>query len=163
MGIHRFLQSSCCFLNTNCDNATTNSNSENARSRMVASLRGSVGMGTKEVSQVLGAFGLLDFTMLRPVLAWRAFWNLWTVYIFNFPNFFSGRGNWNRGYWIRGYGGLPVCGGLAKTPKIKKLISRYFKECVCNITERISVPGTRHTDRKPLSSGITADKICTML
>jgi hypothetical protein len=23
--------------------------------------------------QVLGAFGLLDFAMLRPVLAWRAF------------------------------------------------------------------------------------------
>jgi hypothetical protein len=31
-----------------CDNAATNSNSENARSRMVASLRGSVGAGTKE-------------------------------------------------------------------------------------------------------------------
>jgi hypothetical protein len=30
------------------DNAATNSNSENARSRMVASLRGSMGMGTKE-------------------------------------------------------------------------------------------------------------------
>jgi hypothetical protein len=31
-----------------CDNAATNSNSENARSRMVASLRGSVGTQTKE-------------------------------------------------------------------------------------------------------------------
>jgi hypothetical protein len=31
-----------------CDNAATNSNSENARSGVVASLRGSVGMGTKE-------------------------------------------------------------------------------------------------------------------
>jgi hypothetical protein len=31
-------------------------------------LRGSVGTGTKEMSDVLGAFGLLDFTMLRPVL-----------------------------------------------------------------------------------------------
>jgi putative NADPH-quinone reductase len=31
-----------------CDNTATNSNSENARSRMVAILRGSVGMGTKE-------------------------------------------------------------------------------------------------------------------
>jgi len=31
-----------------CDNAATNSNSENARSRMVASLRESVGTGTKE-------------------------------------------------------------------------------------------------------------------
>ena len=31
-----------------CDNAATNSNSENARSRTVASLRGSVGTRTKE-------------------------------------------------------------------------------------------------------------------
>ena len=29
--------------------------------------------GQREMSQVLGAFGLLDFTMLGPVLAWRAF------------------------------------------------------------------------------------------
>jgi len=46
-----------------------NSNSEIARSRMVASLQGSVGMGTNEMSQVLGTFGQLDFTMLRPILA----------------------------------------------------------------------------------------------
>jgi hypothetical protein len=41
--------------------------------------------GQRKMSQLLGAFGLLDFTMLQPVLAWRAFWNLWTVYFFNFP------------------------------------------------------------------------------
>jgi hypothetical protein len=29
--------------------------------------------GTKKICQVLGVFGLLDFTMLRPVLALRAF------------------------------------------------------------------------------------------
>jgi hypothetical protein len=29
--------------------------------------------GQKKVCQLLGAFGLLDFTMLRPALAWRAF------------------------------------------------------------------------------------------
>jgi len=29
--------------------------------------------GQRKMSQVLGAFGLLDFTMLQPVLAWRAF------------------------------------------------------------------------------------------
>ena len=29
--------------------------------------------GQREMSQVLGVFGLLDFTMLRPVLAWRTF------------------------------------------------------------------------------------------
>jgi hypothetical protein len=41
--------------------------------------------GQKKMSQVLDAFRLLDFTMLRPVLAWRAFWNLWTIHFFNFP------------------------------------------------------------------------------
>jgi len=29
--------------------------------------------GQRKMSQVLGVFGLLDFTMLRPVLAWCAF------------------------------------------------------------------------------------------
>ena len=29
--------------------------------------------GQRKMSQLLGAFGLLDFTMLRPVLAWREF------------------------------------------------------------------------------------------
>jgi hypothetical protein len=49
------------FLNKNRNNAATNLNSENARSRMVASSQGSMGMGQREMSQVLGAFGLLDF------------------------------------------------------------------------------------------------------
>jgi hypothetical protein len=47
--------------------------------------------GQRKMSQALGAFGLLEFTMLLPILACREFWNLWTVYFFNFP-FFSGRG-----------------------------------------------------------------------
>jgi hypothetical protein len=38
--------------------------------------------------QVLGAFGLLDFTMLWPVLAWRAFLNL-RIYIFLIFHFFG--------------------------------------------------------------------------
>jgi hypothetical protein len=29
--------------------------------------------GQRKISQVLGAFGLLDFTMLWAILAWRAF------------------------------------------------------------------------------------------
>jgi hypothetical protein len=29
--------------------------------------------GQRKMSQVLGVFGLLDFTVLRPVLVWRAF------------------------------------------------------------------------------------------
>jgi hypothetical protein len=55
-----------------CDNAATNSNNENARSRMFVSLRGRVGTGTKEEES---STELLDFTMLWPVLAWRAFLN----------------------------------------------------------------------------------------
>ena len=39
--------------------------------------------------------------MLRPVLAWRAFLNLRTVYFFNSPIFFRAAAN-------RGYGGPPV-------------------------------------------------------
>jgi hypothetical protein len=39
------------------------------------------------MNQVLGMFGLLDFTMLQPVLAQSAFWNLWVVYFSNFPIF----------------------------------------------------------------------------
>ena len=73
MGIHRPPFFFFFPKHKHCDNAATNSNSEKARSRMVASLRGSVATGTKEMSQVMGEFGLLDFTMLRPVLAWRAF------------------------------------------------------------------------------------------
>ena len=106
-----------------CDNAATNSNSENARSRMVASLQGNVsfppsqaevsracvvrGASGEEWGELIGArvqsayrlqcrkrptrdlyedkgrwvkywarLGCWIFTMLRPVLAWRAFWNL---------------------------------------------------------------------------------------
>jgi hypothetical protein len=55
------------------------------------------------MSQVLGAFGLLDFTMLRSVLACRAFCNLFIVYFFNFP-IFSGRGKPRiLNQWIRGH------------------------------------------------------------
>jgi hypothetical protein len=52
-----------------CENAATNVNSENARSRMVASSAGKHGSGEKrKMNQVLGVFGLLYFTMLQPVL-----------------------------------------------------------------------------------------------
>jgi hypothetical protein len=37
-----------------CANAATKSNSENAKSRMVVSLRGSVGTGTKEDESIIG-------------------------------------------------------------------------------------------------------------
>ena len=74
MVIRRLLHSSCCFLNTNT--AVTRKLIPTARTQEAewwqvcgeAWLRGHTKM-----RQVLGAFGLLDFTMLRPVLAWRAF------------------------------------------------------------------------------------------
>jgi hypothetical protein len=73
-----------------CDNAATNANSENANTRQV--LRGEAWVrGQGKTSKLLGPFGLLDFTMLRLVLAWRAFWKLRTVYFFKFPIFFSDR------------------------------------------------------------------------
>jgi hypothetical protein len=59
--------------NKRCDNAATNLNSGNARSRMVASLREAWVWGQRKMSQVLGAFGLLDFTMLQPVFTWHVF------------------------------------------------------------------------------------------
>jgi hypothetical protein len=40
--------------NRQCDNVTTNSNSENPRSRMMTSLRGSVGTRTKEEKSSTG-------------------------------------------------------------------------------------------------------------
>jgi len=74
VGIHRLLHSSCCFLNTNT--AITPQLIRTAR-RLEAEWWQVCGeawvRGKRETSQVLGAFGLLDFTMLGPVLAWRAF------------------------------------------------------------------------------------------
>jgi hypothetical protein len=63
------------------------------------------------MSQVLGTCGLLYFTMLWPFLAWNAFWNLWTIYFFNFQFFFFGGGGGdalNCGYWISRYGVMTV-------------------------------------------------------
>jgi hypothetical protein len=44
--------------------------------------------GQRKMRQVLGTFGLMDLTMLWTVAAQRPFWNLWTIYFFNFPIFF---------------------------------------------------------------------------
>ena len=62
MGIHRLLHSSF-FLSEHkhCDNTATNSNSENARSRMVTSLRGSMGTGTKEDESSTGRIWAAGF------------------------------------------------------------------------------------------------------
>jgi len=67
------------------------------------------------MSEVLDAFWLLDFTMLWPVLTWRAFLKLLNVYFFNFPYFFQAAGN-------RGYGGSPVHVGSWKLASLYLII-----------------------------------------
>ena len=70
---HRLLRSSCCFLNTNT--AMTRQLIRTVRTLEAERWQvcGEVLVqGQRKMSQVLGAFGLLVFTILRPVLAWRA-------------------------------------------------------------------------------------------
>jgi len=103
VGIHRLLHSSCCFLNTN----TVIKQQLIGTARMLEAgwwqVCGEAWIqGQRKMSQVLGTFRLLDFTMLQPVLAWHMFLNLWIVYFFNFPNFFfclrPTADDWNHGY-----------------------------------------------------------------
>jgi len=106
VGSHRLLHSSCCFLKTN--SAITRRLIRTAKTLEAECWQvcGEAWVrGQRKISQVLGAFGLLDFIMLRPTLSRRAFWNLWSVYFFTVSNFFFFRTAVNRGYWIRGYGG----------------------------------------------------------
>ena len=101
------------FLNKHCDNAATTSNSENARSRTVASLRGRVCTGTKEAESSTGWVCAVGFHHVTARSAWRACWNFWTVYFCNFFNFFF------RTAANRGYGGPPVqnSNGYSRTIK----------------------------------------------
>jgi len=102
VGIHRLLHSSCCFLNTNT--AILRQLIRTARTLEAEwwQVCGEACLqGQRKMSQVFGAFGLLDFTVLRPLVAWPAFLNLWTIYFSNFPNFFLAAANHR-------YGGPPV-------------------------------------------------------
>jgi hypothetical protein len=73
-----------------CDNATTNWNSENARSRMVANLRGSVSMGTEKDESNTGPVWAAGFhhVTARSHLSR----NLKLMNLFLFSKLFSGRG-----------------------------------------------------------------------
>jgi len=77
MGIRCILHSSFCFLNTNTvipQQLIRTARMLEAESWQVC---GQVWVwGQTKTSQVLGVFGLLDFTILQPILAWRAFLNL---------------------------------------------------------------------------------------
>jgi len=50
--------------NKHCDNEASNSNSENARNRMVARLRGSEGTGTKEDKSSTGRVWAAGFVLI---------------------------------------------------------------------------------------------------
>jgi hypothetical protein len=115
VSIDRLLYPSCCFLNLNTAIKRQLIRTARTLEAECWQVCGEAWVRRQtKISQVPGAYGLLDFTMIRAVLVWRAFWNLWTVYFFNFPIFFFGprktADNWNRGYWILGYGGPPVYG-----------------------------------------------------
>ena len=77
MGTYRILHSSFCFMNINT--AITHQLIRTARTLEAEwwqVCREAWVRGQRKMSQVLGAFGLMDFTKLRPVLAWSAFLNL---------------------------------------------------------------------------------------
>jgi hypothetical protein len=84
-----------------CNNMATNLNSENTRSRMVASLRGNIGTGTKEDESSIGCDWATGFhhVMAHSLLA-RVL-KLTNCYFFNFPNFWGAAVD-------HGYGGPPV-------------------------------------------------------
>ena len=94
-----------------CDNTATNSNSENARSRMVASLRRSVGTGTKEDESSTGRVWAAGFHHVSPLWLGARFETCEPLSSLIFQTFFWPRptaDNWNRGYWSRGYEDPPV-------------------------------------------------------
>jgi len=145
VGIHWLLHSSCCFLNTHT--ATMRQLIRTARTLEAEWWQ--VGReawvhGKRKMSQVLGAFGLLDFTMLWLILAWCAFWNLWNIYFFNFPNFWGATVN-------RGYGGSLLdnmniilhhknfC--TSRTLHARHLWMTYRNQCSCcgNLLSKISL------------------------
>jgi hypothetical protein len=76
-----------------CDNAAATALIRTAR-KLGAEWRQVCGeawvRGKRKMSQVLGVFGLLHFTVLWPVLAWHAFLNVWTVCFCSFSKFFWG-------------------------------------------------------------------------
>jgi len=74
VGIHRLLHSSFCFLNISTAIAWQLIRTARTLEAEWWQVCGEAWIrGQEEMSQILGAFELLDFTMLQPVLTWRAF------------------------------------------------------------------------------------------
>ena len=95
-----------------CDNMATNSNSEHASSRMVASLWGSVGVGTKKDKSSTGRFWTARFHHVTARSPLAHVLKLTKILFLEFSKFYFGprwkADNWHRGYWIREYGSPPV-------------------------------------------------------
>jgi len=79
VGSNRLLHSSCCFLKTNTATATATATWQLIQTARTLEAEcwqvcGEAWVrGQRKTSQVLGAFWLLDFTTLRPIVSWRAF------------------------------------------------------------------------------------------
>ena len=72
-----------------CDNGATNSNSENARSRIVTSLRGSVGTETKEDESSTGRVSAAVFRHVTPRSGLARVFKLMNRLFLYFSKFFS--------------------------------------------------------------------------
>ena len=106
--------------------------------------------GQREMSQILGTFGLSDCTMLRPVLTCHAFRNLLNFYFFNFPNFFGAPVN--RGYWI----------GWIRGPHVHSYAACVIFKCAHALAARSS-PGSLPISLWPhskVSFGLYAEWRC---
>ena len=80
------------------DNVTTNSNSENARSRMVASVKGSVFKWTKEYESSTGRVSAAGFHHVTARSGLARVLKLMKRLFLSFSKYFSGRGK----PWITG-------------------------------------------------------------
>jgi hypothetical protein len=89
VGIHRLLHSFCCFLNTNT--VITGQLIGTARTLEAewrATLRGSVGTGTKEDESSTGRVWTAEFHHVTPRSRLARVCKLMKIYFFNFPIFY---------------------------------------------------------------------------
>ena len=100
-----------------CDKAATNSNSENARSRMVASLRKSVATGTEEHESSTGHSWAVGFHHVKALSRLARVLKLMNLLFLQFSNFFQAAVNHR--YWFSRYGG----------PHVHKILFIYIYIC----------------------------------
>ena len=124
MGIHQILHSSCWFLNINT--AIMRRLIRTARTLEAEwwqVCREAWVRGQRKMS-----LGCWISPCYGPFSLGGAFWNLWTIYFFNFSIFFF-QAVVNRGYWILGYGGPPLFSNL----HIRKCVLKFIWNFRVNI------------------------------